>query len=228
MKVKVIAMLLVAMKTKVYIGVLFGMMLMASCSEDTSAIDILNNELDKMSAMGVYSGTWDDGKIGYSMYMSYGESQLTVKADSMELILPELWLGNLFFIDYSEQCPDEAPFSMTVSNTVQKIAYTWQGTSSNANYVELENISNAPGYEPVYGIYSFGMTINDHPFRIDVKIGDKVTSMYDMNTKTWTIMIPIKGMKSVDLETGNLFKDYTSDSVDFPSLIVFTSTKKII
>ena len=216
------------MKTKVYLGVLLGMMLMASCSEDTSAIYKLNNELDKMSAMGIFEGTWDDGKIGDMMYMYYGSSQLTVKADSMEFILPESWLGNYFFIDYSEQRPYEAPFSMTVNNTVQKIAYTWQGTSSNANYAELVNISNTSGYEPVYGIYSFGITINDHPFRIDVKIGDKVTSMYDLNTKTWTIMIPIKGMKSVDLETGNTFKEFTSDSVDFPSLIVFTTTKKII
>ena len=93
------------MKTKIYLGVLLGMMLMASCSEDTSAIDDLNEELDKMSAMGVYDGEWRTGVNGRVIC----QGQLTVLKDTMEFVLPEMYIVSGFFRNWNDGIKDIYP-----------------------------------------------------------------------------------------------------------------------
>ena len=46
------------MKIKTGFGLLLGMMLLVSCSQDTSVISELNKSLDQLSAMGIYDGEW--------------------------------------------------------------------------------------------------------------------------------------------------------------------------
>jgi hypothetical protein len=217
------------MKIKTGFVFLLGIMLLVSCSEDTSAFIALNNAVDQLSSMGIYKGEWRPGSRNSVVI---GEGLLTVKKDSMEFILPEEYIvssGLRFWYDgFSEGSPDEplfaSPSEPIYQGTVQHIHYIWQGASANANYVEIEPTSNIPGQSLRYGFYSFEMTIDRTPYRVDLQLTEKVTSMYDVNTKMWTIMIPLDKIAVVNLKTDKKVNEVKP----ILPILVFNSTKKIL
>ena len=220
------------MKIKTGFGLLLSMMLLASCSQDTSVLSEVNEALDQLSAMGIYDGEWRVDTRSYVV----GENRLTVKKDSIEFVLPEeyivssgirLWNDNL-----SSTLAQELLFlsssEVEYYGVVQHIHYTWEGSSSNACYSELESLSHNSVGEPVYGVYSFKVRFRDTPYKVDYRIdlllSDKVTAMYDINTKMWTIMIPLDKIVVVNLKSGKKVNEIKP----ILPILVFNSTKKIL
>ena len=228
------------MKTKVYLGVLLGMMLMSSCSEDTSAIDGVKNAENQLLAMGLYEGEWRTGTRGDVI----GKGNLAVKSDLMEFVLPEEFIVSGFFRNWDERIkeiyPDE-PLYVSTSDPVclgiaQHVSYFWQGTSDNAMYIDLANNSFTEGnadlfnFTSDYGKFSFGITIDETPYRIDITLSEKPTAVYDINTNTWVIMIQYNIISCVNLKTGSNILNYEIylRSNNTTLVLVFTTTKKII
>ena len=220
------------MKIKTGFGLLLGMMLLVSCSQDTSVISELNKSLDQLSAMGIYDGEWRVDTRSYVV----GEGKLTVRKDSIEFVLPEeyiissgirLWNDNL-----DSTLAQELLFSSSSEveyyGIVQHVHYTWEGSSSNAYYSELVSLSNNSVGAPVYGVYSFKVRFRSTPYktdyRVDLLLSDKATAMYDVNTKMWTIMIPLDKIVVVNLKSG---KNVNEIKPVLP-ILVFNSTKKIL
>lgn len=220
------------MKIKAGFGLLLGMMLLVSCSEDTSSIDKLSNAIDKLSAMGIYEGEWRVETRSYVV----GNAKLTVKADSMYLILPEEYIlsSGIRLLDdnQSSQLSSELLFRLSTEieyyGVVQRIHYTWQGSSSNAYYSELESLSKNSFDTSDYGVYSFKIRCHNSPYkadyRVDLMLSDKVTAMFDVDTKMWTVMIPLDRIAVVNLKTGKKVNEIKP----ILPILVFNTTKKIL
>ena len=223
------------MKTKIYLGVLLGMMLMVSCSEDIhdEIIDVYGR-IEEMSAMGIYDGEW----ILRSEDKVLCKGQLTVLKDTMEFVLPEEYIASEFRIwndRMKDVYPDEplyaSPSEPKYLGLVQHVLYSWQGTSQNAKYVDLSNYASTYGNSALFnftsdfGVFSFGMTIDDTPYRVDYKFADKVTATFDVNTNMWTIIIPESNKRvATNLKTGAFYEmDLFGQGP-----IVFVTTNKLI
>ena len=175
------------MKTKVYLGVLLGMMLMASCSEDTSAIDDLKNAEDQLLAMGLYEGEWRTGTRSTVI----GKGNLAVKSDLMEFVLPEKYIVSAFFRNWDERIKEIYP----------------------------------DDFDPVTDdVYSFTMTVDDTLYRVDLMLIGKATSIFDLNTRMWTIMIPYSEIAVINLKTHQTIDEFVEEM----PMLVFNTTKKII
>ena len=217
------------MKTKVYLGVLLGMMLMASCSEDTSAIDDLKNAEDQLLAMGLYEGEWRTGTRSTVI----GKGNLAVKSDLMEFVLPEEWIFSLLksrqeSYNRLDDLYSDDPFYSSSSapqfhGVVQYIHYTWQGISNKASYAEMENVETR--FDPVTDdVYSFTMSVDDTLYRVDLMLIGKATSIFDLNTRMWTIMIPYSEIAVINLKTHQTIDEFVEEM----PMLVFNTTKKII
>jgi hypothetical protein len=223
------------MRINSVLRLLLGVVLLASCSEDTGLTDTTKEEVAKLSAMGVYEGEWQSG----TRTREIGKTILTVKKDSMEFVLPEEWIvsGSGIFLGMGDIFTSDLFHGISLNpqfqGAVLQIHYTWQGVSENACYVEMDNGSfyNGNGdifhFTPVYGMYSFGMTINDVPYRVDLILREKVTAMYDVNTQMWSIMIPPNRIAVVNLETGKTVFEYDFNTNSGSPMLVFNTTKKI-
>lgn len=223
------------MRINSVLRLLLGVMLLISCSEDTGLIDTTKEEITKLSAMGVYEGVWQSG----TRTRESSKTILTVKKDSMEFVLPEEWLvsesGNLFGMGdiFASEFFQGISLNPQFQNAVLQIHYTWQGVSEYACYVEMDNGSfyNGNGdifhFTPVYGMYSFGMTINNVPYRVDLILREKVTAMYDVNTQMWSIMIPPNRAEVVNLEADKTVFEYEFNTKSGSPMLVFNTTKKI-
>lgn len=229
------------MKTKIYLGVLLGMMLMVSCSEDIhdEIVDVYER-IEEMSAMGIYDGEWRTGVNGRVIC----QGQLTVLKDTMEFVLPEMYIVSGFFRNWNDGIKDiypDEPLYVSTSDPVclgidQHIKYFWQGTSDNAKYADLANNSSTYGNADVfnftsdYGKYSFGIKMDSTPYRIDITLSEKPTAVFDMNAKTWVIMIQYNIISVVNLKTGSNILNYEIHigSHDGGSRLVFTTTEKIL
>lgn len=149
-----------------------------------------------------------------------------------EMITDLFWLGCASYPDvtWADTYPDEPFFSdyhsinysyqldslygqWVCSKTVQQLTYNLEGLTVESYYLVGSNASNSFANEdsygiraniplPEYGDYSYMISKDDLKYRIDLRI-NKETLVFDKETATWYLQMPIKKITLTNLQTGN-------------------------
>lgn len=149
-----------------------------------------------------------------------------------EMITDLFWLGCASYPDvtWADTYPDEPFFSdfhsinygyqldslygqWVCSKTVQQLTYNLEGLTVESYYLVGSNASNSFANEdsygiraniplPEYGDYSYMISKDDLKYRIDLRINNE-TLVFDKETATWYLQMPIKKITLTNLQTGN-------------------------
>ena len=93
--------------------------------------------------------------------------------------------------------PEEPLFTtiapLTYLNTSQTMFCSTQGVSKDANYYDVKNIVGEGSEKASFNNYpTFDIKVDDVDYNIDlIGIKEKPTAVFDINTKLWTVAIPI-------------------------------------
>lgn len=221
--------------------VLFTTGLLVSCTEDRVSLESTSvyielqeqeKKLKIFEGMGIFEGIWTlpDGE--------HEVSQLVVKSDTMEFVLPEEAIVVSRFLSQSDILsvlyPDEPLFSFTTENldyykdldtnadsvyqlsyssSIQHMKYTLDGYSLDASYTS-NNVQ--------LNVYSFIVTVKGVPYRFDVSLY-KGTAVFDLTTKLWTVKVPVQSYDITNLQSG--WKESWSFEDD---VLIFNATKRLL
>ena len=177
-----------------------------SCSKDNTD-DVYNQQIAQLSdkdttnisSLIVSSGTFE-GEWRLSKYGKTCEGQIEVNGDKIFFDIPANYLFPRLGIVTEERkamYPDEPLFTAIVGftylNTSQTMNCSTQGFSKEANYYGIINFSGDESETALFYNYpTFDIKVDDVEYNISlIGIKEKPTAVFDINTKLWTVAIPI-------------------------------------
>ena len=156
---------------------------------DTTAIS------DLITSSGIFEGEWRLSKYGRTC-----EGRIEANGDRIIFDIPADYLFprlNIITESRKELYPEEPLFTsnyvLSYFNTSQTMYCSTQGLSKEATYYEVMNIVGEGSEKALFNNYpTFDIKVDDVEYNIGlIGIKEKPTAVFDINTKLWTLAIPI-------------------------------------
>jgi len=180
-----------------------GLVVAMSCSKDNIDDQLAPNPQqsandstaisDLITSSGIFEGEWRLSKYGKTC-----EGRIEVNGDRIIYDIPADYLfPRLGIVTESRKAmyPEEPLFTSDLSyfNTSQTMYCSTQGFSTEATYYEAINIVGEGSEKELFNNYpTFDIKANDVEYNIGlIGIKEKPTAVFDINTKLWTLAIPI-------------------------------------
>jgi len=195
---------------------------------DTTAIS------DLITSSGIFEGEWRLSKYGKTC-----EGRIEANGDKIIFDIPADYLFprlNIITDDRKAMYPEETLFTSNSApsyfNTSQTMYCSTQGFSKEATYYEVMNIVGEGSEKVLFNNYpTFDIKIDDVEYNIGlIGIKEKPTAVFDINTKLWTVAIPIDQVSIYShLSYGQINSVYLDEEAPDKSawLLVFRARKKI-
>ena len=183
---------------------------------------------------GIFEGEWRLSKYGKTC-----EGRIEVKGDQIVFDIPADYLfPRLAIVSdkrkamYPEEPLFDSNFGLSYFNTRQTMNCSTQGVSKEANYYEIHNMMGGESENASFNFYpTFDIKVDDVEYNISlIGIKEKPTAVFDINTKLWTVAIPIdqvsvfSHLSQEQITSAYLDKERPEKSA---WLLVFRATKRI-
>ena len=221
-----------------------GLVVAMSCSKDNIDDQLAPNPQqsandstaisDLITSSGIFEGEWRLSKYGKTC-----EGRIEANGDKIIFDIPAHYLFprlNIITDDRKAMYPEETLFTSNSApsyfNTSQTMYCSTQGFSKEATYYEVMNIVGEGSDKALFGNYpTFDIKVDDAGYSIGlIGIKEKPTAVFDINTKLWTVAIPIDQVSIYShLSYGQINSVYLDEKAPEKSawLLVFRATKKI-
>ena len=222
-----------------------GMVVAFSCSKDDTD-DVYNQQIAQLSdkdttvisgqivSDGIFEGEWRLSKYGKTC-----EGRMQANGDKIIFDIPADYLFPRLGIVTEERkamYPEEPLFDsnsgLSYFNTSQTMNCSTQGFSKEANYYGMINFSGDQSETALFYNYpTFDIKVDDVEYNINlIGIKEKPTAVFDINTKLWTVAIPIDQVSIYSQQSQQQINSAYLDK-ERPEksawLLVFRATKRI-
>ena len=199
-----------------------------SAENDTTVIS------DQIVSDGIFEGEWRLSKYGKTC-----EGRIEVKGDQIVFDIPADYLfPRLAIVSDKRKAmyPEEPLFDsnsgLSYFNTKQTMNCSTQGVSKEANYYGMINFSGDQSETALFYNYpTFDIKVDGVDYHISlIGIKEKPTAVFDINTKLWTVAIPIDQVSVFShLSQEQITSAYLDEERPEKSawLLVFRATKRI-